>query len=285
MACAAEEEHPDEFEEFRARAYSAGASLREKRERSPHSSCRRTGSRKERGRYASYAVGMTPDHTESVLAARFQEMDMSEDSGFYPSGGEDNTMETLCGIRKTLEHTLAVPETATNFQASPQSRHYRSLSCRRSRKPRELDLSMFSRHRTASMPSRSQLRRPDPEKLRQSYRQRHERDYTFCRVRSFTTHSKGIVNRGDSFKVRKSSSQMSLDSTGSATPRDPTRGRSCSSVSHESIANLSRDSSTEGEGPVYSVLMVGSNGVGKSALTQQFMTSENVGHNDTSIGK
>ena len=287
MACALDEN--DEFEEYRSRAYSAGASLKRHRRAGTEPTIRpRGGSRRERGRYASLPVPVASDEQTLSLISRMNDLEVSEDSACYMSSSDDNnTMDTLYAARKTLEDHMEVFTKDT----LPVRKQYRSLSCRRSsRRQRDVEAIEFPRHRTASMPSRNMFRRPDPDKLRESYAMRkkgyEDRDEEVYRIRSFTTSSKGVINRGDSFKIRKSVSQVSLDSTGSCTQRDPNfRARSYSSNSQDSATNMSGCSSTDGDIPTYTVLMLGSNGVGKSSLTHQFMTSENVDHNDMSMGK
>lgn len=58
------------------------------------------------------------------------------------------------------------------------------------------------------------------------------------------------------------------------------RGRSFSVQSHGSSGQFSTETP-----PIYRVLVLGSHGVGKTALVQQFMTSEFLGAVETSFGK
>ena len=103
------------------------------------------------------------------------------------------------------------------------------------------------------------------------------RDGLAYRRRSFSTTPKGIKNDGDllvSGTLSTASSVCSdihIDVNG--------RSRASSSNSQESCsANVSGK-------PAYKVLMLGGPGVGKTALTQQFMTSEYIGAQNTSFGK
>ncbi|XP_017887707.1 GTP-binding protein RAD [Ceratina calcarata] len=73
------------------------------------------------------------------------------------------------------------------------------------------------------------------------------------RLRSFSLTSKGVVNRGDSFRRRRSRSN-------SLAPAD---------VENEDKRNLPAKDITS-----YTVAMLGATGVGKTALISQFMTSE-----------
>jgi len=87
------------------------------------------------------------------------------------------------------------------------------------------------------------------------------------RRRSFSVTPKGgLVNEGD----------LVLPSS---TPDDPGSRRS----SYNSTAENSGESSADS--PIYRVLMIGGPGVGKTALTQQFMTSEFMAAQNTSFGQ
>ncbi|KAH3773058.1 GTP-binding protein RAD-like [Dreissena polymorpha] len=99
------------------------------------------------------------------------------------------------------------------------------------------------------------------------------------RVRSFRTTSKGVVNSGDI--VRKRGSISLSVSTGLAvttsdidlSKESHSRSRLPSCTSQASSAGNSAASS--GTPSYYRVLVLGSSGVGKSALINQFMSSEN----------
>ena len=90
------------------------------------------------------------------------------------------------------------------------------------------------------------------------------------RRRSFSVTPKGgLVNEGD----------VVLPST---TPEDAGSRRSSYNSTTENSGSAG-DSSVEM--PVYRVLMIGGPGVGKTALTQQFMTSEFMAAQNTSFGQ
>ncbi|XP_050396858.1 GTP-binding protein RAD [Patella vulgata] len=93
------------------------------------------------------------------------------------------------------------------------------------------------------------------------------------RVRSFKTTSKGVVNRGDSFK-KKSSRSLRLMTTG-VDHRDQ-RGRYLAPEQEGSIHSHNSNAPS-----YYSVIVLGGAGVGKSTLTRQFMTSEYIDTSDT----
>ncbi|XP_053994948.1 GTP-binding protein RAD isoform X2 [Hylaeus volcanicus] len=73
------------------------------------------------------------------------------------------------------------------------------------------------------------------------------------RLRSFSLTSKGVINRGDSFRRRRSRSN-------SLAPADPENEEKLAAPAKEVVS--------------YAVAMLGARGVGKTALISQFMTSE-----------
>lgn len=98
------------------------------------------------------------------------------------------------------------------------------------------------------------------------------------RVRSFTKTSKGLVNRGDSFKKRSTNSIMSSGSTvtdqndQALTERDQrSRTRSVASSQTSSVSGPYVTPS------YFRLVILGSTGVGKTSLLRQFMTSEYMG--------
>lgn len=139
-------------------------------------------------------------------------------------------------------------------------------------------------------------------------------DEDCCVVRNFSTSPRGIINRGDSFK-RKSDALVGLP------PQDaPTSGDVLLLPVHQSALpsrphswNTRHSACSEGGGaqedaeedddvtgdpvapppqsicesglPSYTVLVMGDHGVGKTALLQQFMTSEFMAAIETSFGE
>ncbi len=101
------------------------------------------------------------------------------------------------------------------------------------------------------------------------------------RVRSFQSSTKGrLVNRGDSFKRKsgRSGSNVSIHSSGSC-PGGLSQMQQSSQGS--SIA-----SSLDGDSPsTFRVIVLGSAGVGKTSLIQQFKTSEYMGDETPSLSK
>ncbi|XP_069687421.1 uncharacterized protein [Periplaneta americana] len=118
----------------------------------------------------------------------------------------------------------------------------------------------------------------------------------YYRLRHFSITGKGVVNRGDSLKSRRSRSNNSVTSSNSSHSTEhltaaggaaPAGGSSYpGSARTSATASLasSRESSTSNPGPsAYRVVMLGSAGVGKSSLINQFMTSEYLHAYDTSL--
>ncbi|XP_050096315.1 uncharacterized protein LOC126578097 isoform X2 [Anopheles aquasalis] len=110
----------------------------------------------------------------------------------------------------------------------------------------------------------------------------------YYRLRHFSITGKGVVNRGDSLKSRRSKSNNSVASSNSSTehltPAAGTVAAGSARTSATCSLASSRESSTSNpaSGP-YKVLMLGGAAVGKSSLVSQFMTSEYLHAYDTSI--
>lgn len=132
----------------------------------------------------------------------------------------------------------------------------------------ELELPLNFRPRTTSMPSKHELLKCVPE------------EGQLYRVRSFSTSGKAVVNQGDTFRIRSTSSQASLESSGSGSGCDEMRSRTSSMNSQDSGA---LSTCSLGQPPIHKVLLLGSSEVGKTALLQQFMTSEYMGNMDLSL--
>ncbi|XP_070182346.1 vitellogenin-1-like [Littorina saxatilis] len=106
------------------------------------------------------------------------------------------------------------------------------------------------------------------------------KDTRIRRVRSFKTTSKGaVVNRGDSFKKK---STHSLMSTGSTVTDNEARARFGSGNNNSLLKTQYGRGEDGGAGaPAYfRVYLMGDAGVGKTSLAIQFLTSENVDHDD-----
>ncbi|XP_061162721.1 GTP-binding protein GEM-like [Saccostrea echinata] len=104
------------------------------------------------------------------------------------------------------------------------------------------------------------------------------------RVRSFKMTSKGIVNRGDTF--RQSNSSLASDGSFSEhiSHREKHRQRVLSESDSVDFDNANKQATSTSIPNVYRVALCGSVGVGKTALVNQFKTSEYMGGFEISIG-
>ncbi|XP_046555552.1 GTP-binding protein RAD-like [Haliotis rubra] len=149
--------------------------------------------------------------------------------------------------------------------------HSRSCSFRTKQRPPSKDLEVQPAPvRRNSMPlvKPTLLEVPDREAGDQSPGKGNK----LTRVRSFKTTSKGVINRGDSFKKKSTHSLMSTGAVG-----DGNRSRAPSG---------GRGQETQGGNPggYYKVITLGGTGVGKSTLCRQFMTSEFTGFEGQEAG-
>lgn len=108
---------------------------------------------------------------------------------------------------------------------------------------------------------------------------------SLCRVRSFKTTSKGgIVNRGDSVKRKAQKDHIHVHPTNSV-PQDA-EARRAPGVRHASFSDVEcKCQNEESENEVFTVVVLGPAGVGKTLLTTQFMTSEYIGTSSDGDGK
>ena len=130
-------------------------------------------------------------------------------------------------------------------------------------------------NRRGSLPSSST---PNLHQLsREDLQDNKERTHAIRRVRSFKTTSKGIVNRGDSFRKRgdRNTSAERIRYEYTPSPRPNRR------VPLQVKAEKTQNNPTEVS--YFKVVVLGSTGVGKTSITQQFMTSEYVAF-DNSVG-
>lgn len=124
------------------------------------------------------------------------------------------------------------------------------------------------RPRTSSLPTRNNVKKPNLLEIRSAGILYEDNEHDLYRVRTFEKTAKGLVNRGDSFISRSTNSVVSSGSEFGAL------SRTSSSTSQASFTEHTKS---------YRILMMGAQGVGKTALTQQFMTSEYLGGFDTSV--
>lgn len=101
----------------------------------------------------------------------------------------------------------------------------------------------------------------------------------YLRLRNFSVTSKGIINRGDSFRSKSSSNVPSLNNNieekDSETPELKTQ-----------MPSPLREDTKSTESPrKFKVLLIGGPGVGKTSMRKQFMTSEYICADDLLTGK
>ncbi|KAL4235178.1 meiosis-specific cyclin Rem1 [Mactra antiquata] len=119
-------------------------------------------------------------------------------------------------------------------------------------------------------------------KRARSFRERPEKTGEgLRRVRSFKTTSKGLVNRGDSFKSRKNAS---YDGSAIAT-RENFKDDSTLQAVHTNIIPQLITTKTDDQQHYFRVLMTGAQGVGKSSIIDQFMTSEFLGSGNFNVSQ
>ncbi|XP_043288129.1 uncharacterized protein [Venturia canescens] len=107
----------------------------------------------------------------------------------------------------------------------------------------------------------------------------------YYRLRSFSITANGVFNLGDSLKSRRSRSINSVTSSGTScsSTRDA-RLLSSSASQHSCIGGEEEGAeSNAGKVATYKVGMLGASGVGKTALTAQFTTSEYICAYDASL--
>lgn len=156
----------------------------------------------------------------------------------------------------------------------------RAYSLMKERNGTKVEFTDPMRPRTCSMPSRNNIRKLSSCPGLQKYRGQlisgsHINDVETYVVRSFEVNSKGVIkSRSDSLRSR---STASFSSEGEPCPLSQSSVFSNSSL--ESITNCNTDNA-----PAWCVMVYGMPGVGKTALTQQFMTSEYLGGFNTSLG-
>ncbi|KAH8384853.1 hypothetical protein KR093_010108 [Drosophila rubida] len=138
------------------------------------------------------------------------------------------------------------------------------------------------------------LELPVPDHIRPRVCSLPERPYNprasddLYRLRHFSISKGNVVNCGDSIISRRSRSNTSVNSTNSrASERSPFEG-SCCGAGYANVDSLpaSPDESENLEPPPparYRVVMLGDAGVGKTALVNQFMTSEYMHTYDASL--
>ncbi|KAL1397060.1 hypothetical protein pipiens_001232 [Culex pipiens pipiens] len=149
------------------------------------------------------------------------------------------------------------------------------------------------RMRTSSMPVENN-RKPRLADTRRSAIHCADMDIEYYRLRSFSITSHGICNLGDSMRSRRSRSINSVTSNGSGGAKDR-KGSSGSQKQDDKMADGDGEGGDGKDGKekggkdgkdkqnAYKVAMLGASGVGKTALTYQFTTSEYICAYDLSL--
>lgn len=154
--------------------------------------------------------------------------------------------------------------------------HHRSRSVkgRQSLRDTTEDSFVYERKRRNSMPTAC---KPTLSSSYNDLLKEKENEESLRRVRSFKTTSKGaLVNRGDSFKRKTQKERLLINSS---TREDNINGGG----NNNKVTVTLTDKSF---GPcLYRVVMLGPGGVGKTSLTEQFMTSEYIGPTDNTSSK
>lgn len=104
------------------------------------------------------------------------------------------------------------------------------------------------------------------------------RDVPLRRVRSFKTTSKGVINRGDSFRKRSSNRNVASGST---------NGHDSPALAH-GTSNTNFECTPAADEPVssyFKVQILGPPGCGKTSITNQFMSSDYANAYDSMNGK
>lgn len=104
----------------------------------------------------------------------------------------------------------------------------------------------------------------------------------FQRLRNFSVTSKGVINRGDSFRAKtktSSAQKIASDTDEKALSVADLPQNATQNEPQKADYVCSAESSTP-SAPLFRVWILGSPGVGKSSLKQQFMTSEYICEND-----
>ena len=247
----------DEFEQFRAMARRGSLPLPESPiimiEHSPRRTKSLKGNRKRK---------------EFVMSPLVREENIEKESD-----SDNNASDT--------QQLLKVPESETLFSTPRGTSHSRSNSCKKAKNPRNLQLQIESRPRSSSLPNVQEPNFLSPFSAHSSVQ------IDTYRVRCFCTTPKGIVNKGDSIvRAKSNTSMVSAASYGSGLnlAMDDRRLSLNSQGSATHSVASSNDASSH-ETPIYKVIVLGKDGVGKTAVTQQFMTSEYMGAQNTSFGK
>ncbi|XP_055844622.1 uncharacterized protein DDB_G0283357 isoform X2 [Episyrphus balteatus] len=146
----------------------------------------------------------------------------------------------------------------------------------------QLGCKQKQRLRTSSMPAES--RKPRLADTRRAAIHCADLDLEYYRLRSFSITSHGVCNLGDSLRSRRSRSINSVTSTGTSNSGKDRNNSNASRTSGDIILEQDKkDIQGKSQIPAYKIAMLGASGVGKTALTYQFTTSDYICAYDLSL--
>ncbi|EZA57923.1 GTP-binding protein REM [Ooceraea biroi] len=229
-----------------------------------------SGSVKSRGRSGGSAGGSGKRSTQATIVVQQPSLSLDAPAATILLHPDTDARRREENMRQLLDvaNTLTLQEIHDFEMRYGSPHHSRSQSVkapgsRSSGRPNYLCLPQ-QRSRVASMPNTGV-----------------EEEY--YRLRHFSITGKGVVNRGDSLKSRRSRSNNSVASSNSSTEHlTASYPGSARNSAAGSLASSRESSASQGPAP-YRVLMLGAPAVGKSSLVSQFMTSEYLHAYDTSI--
>ncbi len=229
--------------------------------------------------YSSGCLEIRPDQYACILNNQSENSIDSHDK--FPSSPVNNSRQIDNDHSRT-------PLLAQNNVPKPRKRRFkpkqsrngpirRSQSCRRSNetKPKQPEQIMKPLEATQSCEN---ITKHEEEKDEEC----DENPCKIYRVRSFKSSSSGLINRGDSFKINSPDLSISVQ-----TVEPSLESEKITLVEKKKKKGSSKVliSVSVEHAPCYRVLVLGSQGVGKTSLIQQFRTSECIANQDTCSGK
>ncbi|XP_055384917.1 sca1 complex protein phr [Condylostylus longicornis] len=145
--------------------------------------------------------------------------------------------------------------------------------------PHSIEIKQKQRMRTSSMPV--ETRKPRLAEMRRAAIHCADVDIEYYRLRSFSITSHGICNLGDSLRSRRSRSINSVTSTATSSRNNSNASRTSDMIIEPQ--NENEDNLDNLPTPTHKIAMLGSSGVGKTALTYQFTTSDYICAYDLSL--
>ena len=232
--------------------------------------------------YSSGCLEIRPDQYACILNNQSENSIDSHDK--FPSSPVNNSRQ----VDDDHSRTPLLAQNNVPKQSSPRKRRFkpkqsrngpirRSQSCRRSNetKPKQPEQIMKPLEATQSCEN---ITKHEEEKDEEC----DENPCKIYRVRSFKSSSSGLINRGDSFKINSPDLSISVQ-----TVEPSLESEKITLVEKKKKKGSSKVliSVSVEHAPCYRVLVLGSQGVGKTSLIQQFRTSECIANQDTCSGK